>query len=119
MTEKEEMQLAIKILMYEVDIKDVPAEVEKASDLVRTAVFAQSQHNWHDDILEALEDWVYEISSTTEVDDVNRGSNKLSAYWRWRLWMDCLADAPSKTEMLLQGLVGAAFDAARNQKEKS
>jgi len=117
MTEAEEIGWALKILKYEVPSlekgKDIPLEVEKNSELVQWAIMARVDNTWHDDALEAIDKWAHEISSTTDIGQVTRRSTMLSDYWRWGLWMDCMADVPEMVELLFQGLVGAAFDAAR------
>jgi len=117
MTEAEEIGWALKILKYEVPSlekgKDIPLEVEKNSELVQWAIMARVDNTWHDDALEAIDKWAHEISSTTDIGQVTRRSTMLSDYWRWGLWMDCMANVPEMVELLFQGLVGAAFDAAR------
>ena len=117
MTEAEEIGWALKILKYEGPSlekgKDIPLEVEKNSELVQWAIMARVDNTWHDDALEAIDKWAHEISSTTDIGQVTRRSTMLSDYWRWGLWMDCMADVPEMVELLFQGLVGAAFDAAR------
>jgi len=117
MTEAEEIGWALKILKYEVPSlekgKDIPLEVEKNSELVQWAIIARVDNTWHDDALEAIDKWAHEISSTTDIGQVTRRSTMLSDYWRWGLWMDCMANVPEMVELLFQGLVGAAFDAAR------
>ena len=117
MTAEEEVQWALKILSYEVDSlekgKEIPLEVEKASELIRWAVMARVDNDWHDDALKAIDRWAHEIASSTDIGRVTRHSTQLSDFWRWGLWMDCMADVPQTVELLFQGLVGAAFDAAR------
>lgn len=119
MTEAKEIKWAIDILGYKVDPASVSAEVWKQSELVKRAISARGEGNWHDDVLESIEGMAHEIASTTDIGKVTRYSTKLSDYWRWKLWIDCMADTPLMVELLFQGLIGAAFDASRNSTKEN
>jgi hypothetical protein len=125
MTPEEEIKWAYDILSYKVESlakgKDIPEEVEKGSELVRRAIYTRVDNEWHDAALEHFDTLVHEISKSVLLPEDFRaakhwdreGPMTLSFYWRWGLWMDCMADVPQMVELLLQGSVGAAFDAAR------
>lgn len=124
MTETEEIKWANDILGYKTQsLVDIPKEVREGSELIRRAIGMRTENEWHDNVLEHLDKLAYEISQSVRLPVDFQAAKKwdnpkvampLSFYWRWGLWMDCMADVPEMIELLLQGSVGAAFDAARN-----
>lgn len=75
------------------------------------------QERWHDGWLDELSTSAHVIASSILVDHPGRDdvSKTLSSYWRWTMWMDSQADVPEMIQLLLQGMVGMAFDIARNE----
>lgn len=125
MTETEEIKWATDILSYKIESlargKDIPEEVEKGSDLIRRAIQMRVETECLDRMLEQFDEWAHEMAKSVRLPAdfkaakrwEGEGAMPLSFYWRWGLWMDCMADVPQMVELLLQGSVGAAFDAAR------
>lgn len=78
----------------------------------------QFEDGFHERWLAEADEQTHQISSSIEMPVFRPGRpNTLSTYWRWAMWMDCMADVPMQMELCLQGLVGSAFDNARLQEE--
>ena len=99
---------------------DVPYDPQ-ASDKERIAWLEsryhrlESEQRMYNNMMDRLDELISEISTTTECTPTARSGRPatLATYWRGAMWMDCYADIPDQIEYLFQGLVGAAFDAAR------
>ena len=63
------------------------------------------------DTLEKCNELCVAMASEIETEERYHRGSSVAAQWRWELWLDCLADAPDRVELVCQANVGAGMAA--------